>query len=106
MKELEMQARIDAGRTNIQRKVLQAEGESKEKEQSIAQLEKQEAEMLNRIKNSQNLQLKVFSKLEQAMYQQQFPVRKRMENSPEAIAIIKQREEIENERSAYDDQSG
>ena len=31
-----MQARIDAGRTNIQRKVLQAEGESKEKEQSIA----------------------------------------------------------------------
>ena len=62
--------------------------------------------MLNRIKNSQNLQLKVFSKLEQAMYQQQFPVRKRMENSPEAIAIIKQREEIENERSAYDDQSG
>ena len=69
MKDLEIQARIDAGRTNIQRKVLQAEGESKEKEQSIASLEKQEAEMLSRIKNSQNLQLKVFSKLEQAMYQ-------------------------------------
>ena len=32
MKDLEIQARIDAGRTNIQRKVLQAEGESKEKE--------------------------------------------------------------------------
>ena len=54
--------------------------------------------MLNRIKNTQNLQLKVFNKLEEAMYQQQFSVKKRMAQSPEAIAIRKEREEIDLDR--------
>ena len=42
--------------------------ESMKYERNIANLEKQEAEMLNRIKNTQNLQMKVFNKLEEAMY--------------------------------------
>ena len=45
-----------------------AELDSLKYERNIANLEKQEAEMLSRIKNTQNLQLKVFNKLEEAMY--------------------------------------
>ena len=86
------------GKNNLSQKVSKAELESIQKERAIANLEKQEAEMLNRIKNTQNLQLKVFNKLEEAMYQQQFSVKKRMAQSPEAIAIRKEREEIDLDR--------
>ena len=54
--------------------------------------------MLSRIKNTQNLQLKVFNKLEEAMYQQQFSVKARMANSPEAIALKNDREVTELDR--------
>ena len=33
------------------------------------------------------MQLKVFNKLEEGMYKQQFSVKKRLQNSPEAIAL-------------------
>ena len=85
--QLEKKARIELGKNNISQKVSKAELDSLKYERNIANLEKQEAEMLNRIKNTQNLQLKVFNKLEEAMYQQQFSVKKRMANSPEALAL-------------------
>ena len=48
------------------------------KQKSIEKLEQIENDMLNRIKNTQSLQLKVFGDLESAMYQQQFGVSKRV----------------------------
>ena len=54
--------------------------------------------MLNRIKETQNLQLKVFNKLEEAMYKQQFSVKKRLENSPEALALADIREKLDGQR--------
>ena len=49
---MDFQARIDAARGNIADKCNNAELMSKQKEQSIADLEKIEADMLNRIKNT------------------------------------------------------
>jgi len=44
------------------------EHEATVKEMNISKLESIEAELLGRIKNTQNLQLKVFNQLEEAMY--------------------------------------
>ena len=96
--QLEKKARIELGKNNISQKVSKAELDSLKYERNIANLEKQEAEMLNRIKNTQNLQLKVFNKLEEAMYQQQFSVKKRMANSPEALALQNERDIVDLEK--------
>ena len=50
------------------------------KEQSIRHMEKVEADMLERIKNTQNLQIQAFNQLEEVMYQQQFTVQHRLAN--------------------------
>lgn len=46
-------------------------------------MEKKEAQILEKIKVTQNIQLEEFSKLEEAMYEQQLSVKKRLQGSPD-----------------------
>ena len=52
----------------FKRKLYKAEKQSMAKEQSIRHMEKVEADMLERIKNTQNLQIQAFNQLEEVMY--------------------------------------
>ena len=60
------------------RKKEKVEKEAKEKEQQIKDMEKREAELLDKIKKTQGIQLKEFGKLEEAIYEQQIGVRQRL----------------------------
>eukprot|EP00353_Schmidingerella_taraikaensis_P009579 CAMPEP_0185585944 /NCGR_PEP_ID=MMETSP0434-20130131/41802_1 /TAXON_ID=626734 ORGANISM="Favella taraikaensis, Strain Fe Narragansett Bay" /NCGR_SAMPLE_ID=MMETSP0434 /ASSEMBLY_ACC=CAM_ASM_000379 /LENGTH=73 /DNA_ID=CAMNT_0028206687 /DNA_START=747 /DNA_END=968 /DNA_ORIENTATION=+ len=52
------------------RKTEQAEKEAADREQAIREMEMKEAELLEKIKKTQSMQLKEFSKLEEAIYEQ------------------------------------
>ena len=60
------------------RKKDKVDKEAKEKEQQIKDMEKREAELLDKIKKTQGIQLKEFGKLEEAIYEQQIGVRQRL----------------------------
>lgn len=45
-------------------------------------MEKKEAQILEKIKLTQNIQLEEFNKLEEAMFEQQLSVKKRLQGSP------------------------
>ena len=53
--------------------------------------------MLQRIKNTQNKQIKVFNKLEEVMYQQQFSVSKRILGNQTSTTFLKLDEISESE---------
>ena len=55
--------------TFFHRKTEQAERDAAEHERKIQEMEKREAELLEKIKKTQSMQLKEFNKLEEAIYE-------------------------------------
>ena len=54
----------------FKKKVMESEREAKEREQRIKDYEEKEAELLEKIKATQNLQMQEFNKLEEVMFEQ------------------------------------
>ena len=63
------------------RKTEIAEKAAAEHEQKIREMEVREAELLEKIKKTQGVQLKEFNKLEEAIYEQQIGVRQRLQQN-------------------------
>ena len=71
-KQREIELRNKTTSEQFQTRLARIESQGLQKESEIANLEKVEAELLNKIKTTQNVQMKYFKELEEAMYQQQY----------------------------------
>ena len=63
----------------FKKKTVEVNRSIRDKERSIQSMERAEAELLEKIKMTQNRQRAVFNQLEDMMYNQQFSVKKRVQ---------------------------